>query len=462
MMSTQTIGLALVVLGLSVWAAAQDNSREQPATTPAPAFGQSAPILNPENPPISGLDEPGLDLKAASRSFIAPALQVSQSADSNAGNELGTSDVTGVTRFLGALDLQKFWAKSDFLAEYVGGGAYYSGDGSVRQMQAVGVEGVTRWRTGQGTIRDSFSYLPEGALGGAYSGLPGLGLTSSGIGTGGIGGGLSGLHNLANGSVGLAPRLSNTAIADIVQAISPRSAFTVAGGFSNAHYFDNTLNLLNSDQTIVEAGYSHLFSRRDQIAGVYGYQLFRFPQSTGGQVQNHIAQVRWSHTITGRFSLIAGVGPQYTILQSNSSPDQKHWSVNARAQLRYRLPRTSFVLGYEKYTSSGSGFYAGADSQIVRLGVHREIGRTWTAVGNLGYSHNKSLQSLASEPFPSKSYDEGSVGATLRKHIGRVWDVFMVYRFADLGFDSSASFGTTQRHIGAVGVEWHPTPTRIE
>jgi hypothetical protein len=452
-----------MVLGLSVWAAAQDNSREQPATAPAPAFGQSAPILNPENPPISGMDEPGLDLKQSNRSFIAPALQLSQSADTNAGNQLGSNgSVTGVTRFLGALDLQKFWAKSDFLAEYVGGGAYYSGDGSVRQMQALGIEGITRWRTGQGTIRDSFSYLPEGVLGGAYGGLPGLGLTTSGIGTGGAGGGLWGIPGHTNGSVGLAPRLSNTAIVDVVQAISPRSAFTLAGGFSNAHYFDNPFNLINSDQTTAEAGFSHLLGRRDQIAAVYGYQLFRFPQSTGGQMQSHIALVRWSHTITGRFSLIAGAGPQYTILQSNFGPDQKHWSVNGRAQVRYRLPRTSFVLGYEKYISSGSGFYAGSDSQIARFAVHREIGRTWTATGDLGFSHNRSLQSLAIQPFPSKSYDEGSAGVLLRKHIGRVWDVFMGYRFADLGFDSSASFGTSQRHIGAVGVEWHPTPTRIE
>ena len=461
MMSTQTIRLALVVLGLSVWAAAQDNSRQEPATTPAPAFGQTAPILNPENPPLSGLDEPGLELKTFSRSFIAPALQLSQSAETNASNQFGNSDITGVTRFLGALDLQKFWAKSDFLAEYVGGGGYYSRDGSIRQIQSVGVEGVTRWRTGQGAIRDSFSYLPEGALGGAYGGLPGLGLTSGGIGTGGVGGGLAGLHTSSNGSVGLVPRLGNFAMADIVQAISPRSAFTVAGGFNNIHYFDNTENLINSDQTTVEGGYSHLVRRRDQVAAVYAYQIYRFPQSTGGQVQNHVVNLRWSHTITGRFSLVASAGPQYTILQSTLGlPDQKHWSVNARVQVRYRLARTSLVLGYEKYTASGSGFFAGSDSQVARFAVHRELARTLDFTGDLGYSHNKSLQSLGA-PFGGNGYDEGFVGTILRKHFGRAYDLFVAYRFGDLGLNNS-QVGTTQRHSGTVGVEWHPTPKRIE
>ncbi len=67
----QTIRLALLVLGMSVGLAAQSNPPAQPDTTPAPAFGQNAPVLNPENPPVTGLDEPSLDLRTASRSFIS-------------------------------------------------------------------------------------------------------------------------------------------------------------------------------------------------------------------------------------------------------------------------------------------------------------------------------------------------------------------------------------------------------
>jgi len=466
MTSTRTMWLALAVFSLSVWAAAQTNGGQQPAATPAPAFGQNAPILNPDNPPISGLDEPGLELKTANRSFIAPALQLSQSADTNAGNRLGASGVDGITRFLGALDLQRFWSKSDFLAEYLGGGAFFSRDTSVRQIQALGVEGITRWRTGQGTFRDSFSYLPEGAFSlGAFGGLPGLGLVSNGI------GGLAGLHSASNGTVGLVPRLSNTASLDVVQSVTPRSAITIAGGFSNAHYFDDTLNLINSDQTTMQAGYSHLLNRRDQIAGVYGYQLFRFPQATGGQVQNHIFLVRWSHMITGKMSLVAGAGPQYTTIQFAGAPDTKHWSANGRVQLHYRVGRTSLTVGYEKYTSSGSGFFAGSDTQRANFGMKRELGRTLDLLADLGYSHNKSLQPFTGSGVAGNHYDEGYAGAILRKHIGRVYDVFVGYRFGEAGFDNAdplctlgaGSCGrTSQRHAGTVGIEWHPTPTRIE
>src|ERR1700693_5862178 len=144
--------LALLVVGTSICPAAQNSSQSQPETTPAPAFGQNAPVLNPENPPVSGLDEPGLDLHTATRSFISPALQVSESADTNGGNQIGGTALESVTRVLGAFDLQQFWPKSDLFLEYLGGGAFYSSPYKVKQLQAAGLEAVTRWRTGQGTL----------------------------------------------------------------------------------------------------------------------------------------------------------------------------------------------------------------------------------------------------------------------------------------------------------------------
>ncbi len=210
------------------------------------------------------------------------------------------------------------------------------------------------------------------------------------------GGGLPGSERFGTGqfgAIGNIPRLANTAILDVVQAINPRSAVTVAGGFSNAHFYDPTNTfLINSDQYTVEGGYSHLLSRHDQIGVVYGFQLFQFPQDTGGQIYNHIINVRWSHTITGRLSLVAGAGPQYTELEEGGS--LSHWSLSGRVQLRYKFGHSSIVATYEKFTSAGSGFFAGADTQAARLGYTRPLGRTWDLYGDLGYSHNKKLQIL--------------------------------------------------------------------
>jgi hypothetical protein len=473
----RTIRLALLVFGMSLCSAAQTSSQSQPGTTPAPApaFGQNAPVLNPENPPVSGLDEPSLELKTASRSFISPALQVSESADSNGANQLGGSPgLESITRVLGALDLQQFWPKSDLLFEYLGGGSFYSSPYDAKQMHAAGLEAVTRWRTGQATLRDSFSYLPDGSFPvSTFGGVPGLGLATGSMGIGMQGGALPGsLNNGQLGSVANIPRLANTAILDAVQALNPRSAITVVGGFSNAHYFDsancaNPVNicLINSDQITAEGGYSHLFSRHDQIGAVYAFQLFQFPQDTGGGIYNHIANLRWSHTISGRMSLVAGAGPQYTDLQRDGG-NLSHWSLSARVQLRYKFAHSSMVASYEKFTSPGSGVFEGAETQAARLGFQRPIGRTWDLYGDLAYSHNKKLQPGG---VPADSYNEGSASAVFRKHLGRTYDFFAAYRFSEVAFNVAlppdGGFGSgriAQRHVGSIGVEWHPRPTRIE
>jgi len=470
MLRMRTIRLAVLVFGMSICSVAQTSSPSQTGTTPAPAFGQNAPVLNPENPPVTGLDEPALELHTASRSFVSPALQVSESADTNGGNVVGTTGLESVTRVLGAFDLQQFWPKSDLFLEYLGGGAFYGSPYAARQLHAAGLEAVTRWRTGQATLRDSFSYLPDGSFAvGTFGGVPGLGLATTG-GTGMTGGGVPGIVNGQFGAIGNIPRLANTALLDAVQALNPVSAITVADGFSNAHFYDPSHTLLNSDQTTIQGGYSRLLSRRDQIGAIYAFQLFQFPQNTGGQIINHVVNLRWSHTLTGRMSFIAGAGPQYTDLQQGGH--LKQWSVSGRVQLRYKFAHSSMVATYEKFTSPGSGFFAGADTQAARLGYQRALGRTWDFYSDLGYSHNKRLQSAGLFGVNATSYDEGSAGAIFRKHLGRTYDFFAAYRFSEVGFDQPLSGppfctagtcgSTSQRHVGTVGVEWHPRPTRIE
>jgi hypothetical protein len=447
----------------------QKNAQPDNPTPPAPAFGQNAPVLNPENPPVSGLDDGVLDLHPATRSFISPALQVSESADSNADNNLGgSSGVQPITRVLGAFDLQQFWPKSDLFLEYLGGGAFYTNPYQTKQLQAAGLEAVTRWRTGQVTLRDSFQYLPDGTFSiGTFGGVPGFGLATGG---GGLGGGLAGAHNFGSGqlgSIGNISRLANTAIVDAVQALTPVSALTFAGGFSNAHFFDNPDGLINSDQVTVEGGYSHLVSRRDQIGVVYAFQLFQFPQDTGGQFYNNVLNLRFKYHVSGRMNLTVGAGPQFTILEEGG--ESTRVSLSARVQLTYKFAHSSLAAGYEKFTSPGSGFFAGADTQAARLLYTRPIGRTWNFYGDLAYSHNDKLQNIAFGAINASTYNEGSAGAVFRKHLGRTYEFFAAYRFSEVAFNVPPGItgipGTgriSSRNVGTVGIEWHPRPTRIE
>jgi hypothetical protein len=472
MATKRTIRVLLAVLAMSLLAAAQNDSGSE-RTGPAPALGQTAPVLNPDNPPLSSLDEPGLEMRSASRSFVSYGLSASETADSNANNSLGKQGYSSVTHLLGAVDLQRFYAKTDMFAEYVGGGAIYSNASrDFSQLHALGVMGVTRWRTGRLTLRDSFSYLPEGNFSiGAFGGVPGLGIATGQGGSGLAGGGLPGSHFFGNGdfgSVGLTPRISNSAFADVVQSLTPRTAVTVAVGFANAHFFDDSHVLINSDRISTQVGYSYLLGRRDQIGLVYGFQQFRFPQNAGGQIDAQIGNLRWSHTLSGKMTLIAGIGPQRLTIEDPGLGTISRWSANGRAVLRYKFTKTSMAATYEKFTSEGSGFFAGANTQVARLGLTRPLARTWEAYLDLGYSHNSRIQSKGDTGLPGNTFNHGFARFLLRKHLGREYSAFAVYRFNDLSFDSS--FCTAQincshiseRHMVTVGVEWHPRPTRID
>src|SRR5438309_6894973 len=100
-MSKRRSILILVLLTLALgMARAQDSSPQsptaapdsgqQPETTPAPAFGQEnpAPPVS-ENPPISGIDQPGLEPHAAPLSYLQPGAHLSEAADSNVADTLG-------------------------------------------------------------------------------------------------------------------------------------------------------------------------------------------------------------------------------------------------------------------------------------------------------------------------------------------------------------------------------------
>ena len=140
------------------------------------------------------------------------------------------------------------------------------------------------WRNGQLTLRDSFSYLPDGTFGfGSYGGIGGFpfGAALGGpVGVAGLGGFGGQLHFFGAGQLGTLgnePHITNLATVDIAQHLTPRSTVTLTGGYGIGHFTDNSDGLIDSRQTAVQAGYNYILSRKDQIGVLYGYQKFQFP-----------------------------------------------------------------------------------------------------------------------------------------------------------------------------------------
>src|SRR5229473_1086384 len=289
--------------------ASADTNPQEASPPPTPAYGQEIPPLPiTENPPLSGLDLPGLEPHAAPLSYLQPGAHVTESADSNVSGALGGSTVRSVTRAMGSLTLERLWSNFDLALDYVGGVGYYDAPGQgAKLVQALNVNQKVKWKRGQLSLRDNFSYLPEGNFGFAYGSL---GPSQNLLGGGFLGGG-------AFGALGQVPRIMNLSAAEISQSLSPKSAITLTGGYGFMHFTGKDpqgIAYLGSSQVSVQAGYNRTISPHDQIALVYGYQTFHFSPIAGAGTAFHtnVVQGMYGHRISGRMDFLAGAGPQIT------------------------------------------------------------------------------------------------------------------------------------------------------
>jgi hypothetical protein len=479
-----TLSLFITLLAQN-WAVGQSDPSQQPVETTqstgaVPAMAQQpVPADSSQFPPLSSLDEGSLEPNAAARSFLAGAAQISESADTNVSNATNSGDTrfTGVTHLLGAIDLQKLWSRFQTSLGYVGGGALYAG--SIRtnaQMHEVNFDARKLWRTGAIIFRDSAEYLPEGTFGGG--GFGGLGIGSQGLGHGGVGIGTGGnrlgfFGQGLQGSLGTSPHVSNLSVVEVMDSLSPRSAVTLSGGFRWLHFTNNPGDLLlDSQQTTAQVGYNYQINRRNKVAIVYGFQHMLFPVAGAGSFESHVAHFVYGHQISGRMDLTLAAGPQLTefhsVLQGNSS----RLSASGRASLRYKFPRTVVSLSYDHFNTAGSGFFAGAESDIARAGLFRPIARRWEFSSDAGYSHNRRLLAISRNTIAGNatSYQDGFAGARLSRLFSRTIRGFVFYQFHELWFDrgfcGGASSGScnhiSSRHVAGVGLSWHPHAIRLD
>jgi len=499
----RSLVLVIAVLVYVSVAVAQDDSGSSDSGA-VPAATAPAEQNNAENPPLSGLDQPVAEPAFGGRSYLMPGVQLSESADSNAaGGSTKNSHTSEISRALVSADLQKIWRKYQFGLDYVAGGDFYAGPlitkGQGRATQEHSLAAVQRilWRTGQLAIRDSFDYLPEGSFGfnsfggaAAFGSSLGNGISGAGAGAGlgtGLGGGSIG--GVSYGSVAYQPRIDNSSVIDIVQGLSPRSTVTLSGGYSLAHYMNLTtsqqFNIINSQQTNGQIGYNHLLSRKDQIGVDYAFQEIHFPRAGSGSVKANVWRALYGHRVTGKLNLTLAGGPQYVIVNNPPQilptkpptvvavPQTRAIAANGSVMFGYTVSsRTSAQLMYQRYVTPGSGFFAGANTNAVRVSIAHLFGRHWTTTTDVGYSHNSNLQkanSTSTSGVHSRSYQYWYAGTSLQRQLGQHFSAFASYQFNDMGIGSCTGSGpsavcglTTTRHTGQIGINWHPRPIRLD
>jgi hypothetical protein len=502
----------ILILALILSAAgaawAQSDANQTPAAAPVPAFGQETPVpAVSENPPISAIDQPGLEPHAAPESFLLPGLHFSESVESNVGNTLGESSVGTVTRGLASLTLQKLWKNYAVAVDYIGGAAYYGRTGvGLQQLQQLDIDNRINWKRGQLAIRDSFSYLPEGSFGsGAYGGEGAYNSSLGGLGAGMLGsaafGGQTNAFSGGNAiSLGQVPRLSNLGLADVVENLSPKSSVTLAAGYGVAHFYGNidenffgevvpeNVSFIGSSEVSAQVGFDRVLGPRDQVAVSYGYQGFNF-STDGAAFHSNVVQAMYGHRISGRMDFTIGAGPQFTRINEDEClllvgvesllPAQclalggvpgvvggTRIGVAGRVAIRYKFPKTTISINFQRYNTDGSGIFAGALSNTAHLDARRPLNRIWDIFADLGYSKSTRLQ-LPGSAVSANSFSYGYGGVGLHRQFGRSLRGFVSYQFNDLAFDvcplgNVSCSKMSQRQVGSIGLDWTPRPIRID
>ncbi|HWY03917.1 MAG TPA: hypothetical protein VNX60_09635 [Candidatus Acidoferrum sp.] len=473
---------------------------------PVPAYGQdnaTTPIS--ENPPLSGLDLPSLEPNAAPLSYLQPGATFSESAMSNVASTLGGGGIGSVTLAMGSLTLKRLWSHYDLALRYLGGVGYYSSTGQgFQSLQQLDFDQKITWKRGQLSLRDSFSYLPEGNFGGSYGSLGSQDVGSLGsTAFGGFWGGSS------LGNLGLAPRVLNLSLVDISESLSPRSAITAAAGYAFMHFYGTDVtgtSFIGSSQISAQLGYNRTVTSHTQLALVYGYQGFDF-SVLGAAFHSHIIQGLYGHRISGRMDFLVGAGPQLTFTNTQSAvcsqsivapyycqafggtliPTTIHSTklgVAAQAHLRYKFSKTELDLGYQRFENSGSGLLAGAQSNLVSGSVSRPLSRVWSSFIDGGFSSNSLVQPLSEQQLiqcgtpqtshtscpanDATSYNYAFVGGGLHRALGRDFHAYFSYQFNELAFDSSfcnagsACNRISNRNVVTFGLDWTPRPIRID
>jgi len=425
------------------------------------------------------LSDPGQDQSATvsppapSRSLLQFGIHVGEGAENNPSGILGySSQVSSVTNLFGSARLQKFTRQSETTFDYIGGGSLYGNYGSANfydeQSQQLSAEESILWSKGRLSFTDSFRYAGEGTFGsspfggaGAYN-LRFTGLDASAPNN-------TGLSNLPLptqfAQVGQAAYAINDSGLTLSEALTPRSSVYAGGDYAITDYFGNEENTFDSRQVAVTGGYNYQVSRKEVIGVSYGYQVFRFPDSDAGNLVTNSAQFIYKRIISTRTDLVLGGGPEYINFSGGNTQASRQIGATAQALLTHRWEKSNLSLSYNRLVTGGSGFFAGATTDIALLSVNRKFHRSWSASVYGGYVRSQVIGSNSAASSES-SYGYGFAGAAVQRRLGRSLSAFASYQFdAEKFSNCSVSVGCNpviRRHSASIGLDWYIHPIRLE
>lgn len=446
-----------------------DTNKPKPAGTsyPIPTIGnqqdQSNPEdttnrLQPDNTPLTGIQNPTLGSPEMRHSYWVPGVQYSGTIQSSGFGQSGNSGWALTNYLIGNLSLLKAWSRSQLAVNYSGGG-FFSTDSALGSgaYQQLALSQTFQWNRLALQILDQFSYLPQSAFGfggGTNLGFPGIGgsiaPTIPGLGT----------SYVPTQSIYAAfgPQYSNAAALQLTYATSRRGSITASGSYGILNFVDP--GNVDNNTTTGTVGYNYTLTRENTIGGFYRFSSFHYP----GQPQafgDNSFNIAFGRKITGRMALQLFGGPDITTFRVAIGGQSSKIGANLGANLTYGFKDGGLTGSYFHGLTGGSGVFTGSTVDMVTFRATHQLSRTWAGQLNFGYAHNTAVLSSAEAAFPN--YNSWFFGGGVSHPLGRNANLAIAYNANINGYSQSACTGTscsssqTFNYI-TINFQWHTRP----
>jgi hypothetical protein len=447
------------------------------SATPA-STTDADPALNSAHTPPWQIDNSlGLPPEAPTSFFMADIFGI-QGGETDTG--LTTSSGWGAySRALAGLHFLKVKHRFETAVDYRAGDFFQDRELSPhRPLQELNATQLVLWKKGELSLADSMSNYIGGSFGSPWFG----GASLYNLNAGGTGAGIPSTLGASNlfgvlsfGGIGQGEHFTNISQAEVSQFLSRRSIFSVAAGYGITNFFDRQQNFINSSQISGLVDYSYELSPKSDIGLASAYQTFIFPKNNGSVVTN-LVELTYLRQVSRRLSLQMGGGPelerirQVTIIPHGSEIEEVNHTrarnVAAFGSLVYQSRQANLDMSYSRGVTSGSGFYAGARSDVGMLSVSRPLSRAWNVDSSAGYAHLTEVgqrQLIA----PTQSYQFWFAGLAVGRELSRHWNVFASYQYNSESFASTICVASgicdhVARNVAVIGLHWRTRPYRLD
>jgi hypothetical protein len=165
-----------------------------------------------------------------------------------------------------------------------------------------------------------------------------------------------------------------------------------------------------------------------------------------------------------------GAGPSFDrvtseilFFQSLGINTTNQLNLSAYGGLTYSLKTGAAAFSYQRATTSGSGIFAGANTDVASLSYSRSLVRKWGGSFSSGYARLKQIQEnsgLAGSPV----YQSWYTGVSATRSMGRRMGLFIGYQFANESTTNSVcmvSHCISRQSVASVGLTWRGPTIRF-